>query len=71
MDIETLRRHFEWSSAQVAWAKSLVAKHRIIVATLEREDRDSAEAKKLLAEIERCLEMHTADWDSFRLQLGE
>src|SRR5262249_51544172 len=70
MDIETLRRHLEWSAAQAAWVKRLVAKHRIIVATQEREDRDTEEAKKVLAKLELCLEIHTADWGSLRSQLG-
>jgi hypothetical protein len=70
-DIETLRRHLEWSAAQVAWAQRVVAHHRMVVATLEREDRDTAEAKKLLAGLELCLKMYTANWEKIRLELGE
>jgi hypothetical protein len=71
MDRDTVRQHLEWSAAQVAEAQRFVAKHRMLVATLEREGRDTAEAKKLLAELELCLKMHIAEWSKLRNELSE
>ena len=57
--------------AQVAQAQRFVAKHRMLVATLEREGRDTAEAKKLLAQLELCLKVHIAEWSNLRNELSE
>jgi hypothetical protein len=71
MDRETLRRHLEWAEGQVAQAERFVAKHRLIVTTLEREGRNAAEAKRLLAQLELCLNVHVAEWSKLQIELGE
>ena len=43
----------------------------IIVATLEREGRNAAEAKRLLAQLELCLNVHVAEWSKLKIELGE
>ena len=69
MDKETLRRHLEWAEGQIAQAERFVAKHRTLVARLEREKLDTAEAKRLLAQLELCLKVHVADRDALRFEL--
>jgi hypothetical protein len=68
MDRETLRRHIEWAEGQVAQAERFVAKHRMLVATLERAKGDTAEAKGLLAQLELCLKVHVADRNALWLE---
>jgi hypothetical protein len=43
----------------------------MLVATLERQGRDTAEAKKLLAQLELCLKVHIAEWSNLRNELSE
>jgi hypothetical protein len=71
MDRETLRRHLDWAEGQVAQAARFVAKHRMLVATLEREGRNAAEAKRLLAQLELCLNVHVAEYSKLKIELGE
>jgi hypothetical protein len=59
----------EWAEGQVAQAERFVAKHRTLVATLERAKGDTAEAKRLLAQLELCLKVHMADRDALWLEL--
>jgi hypothetical protein len=71
MDRETLGQHLEWAEGQVAQAARFVAKHRMLVATLERNGGDTAEAKRLLAQLELCLKVHIAEWSKLKIELGE
>jgi hypothetical protein len=71
MDRETLRQHLKWAEGQVAEATRFVAKHRMLVAALERKGGDTAEAKRLLAQLELCLDVHIANWNKLNIELGE
>jgi hypothetical protein len=56
---------------QVAQAERFVAKHRMLVATLERAKSDTAEAKRLLVALELCLDVHVAERNELRHELWE
>jgi hypothetical protein len=71
MDAETLRPHLEWAEGQIALATRFVAKRRMLVATLEREGADTADARRLLAQLELCLAGHTAEGNKLKTELGE
>jgi hypothetical protein len=71
MDRETLRRHLEWAEGQVAQAERFAAKHRMLVAMLERAKGDAAEAKRLLAQLELCLKVHVAEREKLQWELWE
>jgi hypothetical protein len=69
MERETLRRHLDWAEEQVAQAERFVAKQRMVVARLEHEKGDTAEATRLLAQLELRREVHVADRDNLRFEL--
>jgi hypothetical protein len=71
MGRQTLRRHLEWAERQAAQATKFVAKHRLIVARLERERLVAADAKRPPAELELCLEVHMAESNKLKIELGE
>ena len=71
MDRETLRQLLEWAEGQVHQAERFVAKHRMLVATLERAKGDTAEARRLLAQLELWLEVNIAERNALRWELGE
>jgi hypothetical protein len=69
MDRETLRQLLKWAEGQVAQAQRFVAKHRMLVATLERAKGDTGEAKRLLAQLELCLKVHVAERNKLQWEL--
>jgi hypothetical protein len=69
MDRETLRQLLEWAEGQVDQAERFVAKHRMLVATLERAKGDTGEAKRLLAQLELCLKVHVAERNKLQWEL--
>jgi hypothetical protein len=71
MDRQTLKEHLEWAETRAAQADSRVAEQRKLVTKLERERGHTAEARRLLAELELSLTMRIADRDRLRRELAE
>jgi hypothetical protein len=71
MDRQTLKEHLEWAETRVAQADSRVAEQRKLVAKLERERGHTAEARRLLAELELSQKMRIAERDRLRRELAE
>ena len=60
MDRQTLKEYLEWAETRAAQADSRVAEQRKLVTKLERERGHTAEARRLLAELELSLKMRIA-----------
>jgi|EndMetStandDraft_8_1072994.scaffolds.fasta_scaffold225930_2 hypothetical protein len=71
MDRQTLKEHLEWAETRAAQADSRVAEQRKLVTKLERERGHTAEARRLLAELELSLKMRIADRDRLRRELAK
>jgi hypothetical protein len=71
MDRQTLKEYLEWAETRAAQADSRVAEQRKLVTKLERERGHTAEARRLLAELELSLTMRIADRDRLRRELAK
>jgi hypothetical protein len=71
MDRETLSQHLVGAESRVAQADRRIAEQRKLVTKLERERGHTAEARRLLAELELSLKMRIAERDRLRRELAE
>jgi hypothetical protein len=71
MDRQALKEHLEWVETRVAQADSRIAEQRKLVTKLEQQGGHTAEARRLLAELELSLKMRIADRDRLRRELAE
>ena len=71
MDRDTLKRHLTKVEEQVAIVAQNVARQRELVAELERDGYDAAQAKKMLEQFLEQQALHIADRDRLIKELSE
>jgi hypothetical protein len=71
MDQEILQQHLFQAEEHVALGERHIERQHELIAELEREGHDTANAKDLLATFEGLQEMHVADRDRLRQKMGE
>jgi hypothetical protein len=70
MDRAVWQEHLDQAERHVVEAERRVARQRGIIAELEREGRRATAARGLLVAFERLLEMHLADRQRIRREMG-
>ena len=65
-----IQEHLARAERHVEEGERHVARQGQLVAELERDGRDSQEARKLLRQFEAWLALHIADCDRLRKELG-
>jgi hypothetical protein len=70
MNRAMLEDHLAATERQLAEAERHVAYQRELVAQMERDGYDTAQATRLLEQFEEVLAMHIADRDRVRKELG-
>jgi hypothetical protein len=70
-DRAMLERHLAKAEEHVERGAKIIERQRIIVAELERDGHNTAEALKLLAEFQRVQAMHIDDRDRLRDELAK
>ena len=70
VDQEVLKQHLAQAQQHVDLGERRVAQLRELVAKLERDGRDPAQAKKLLSSFEKSLAQHVVDRDRIRRELA-
>jgi hypothetical protein len=70
MDPAILKQHLAQAEEHVAKGERHVARQRELVAELERDGHDTGPARHLLRQFEELQELHCADRDRLRKELG-
>lgn len=71
MNNAMVRDHLELARRHVAQSEACVSRQREIVAELERDGHDSAQARQLLTLFEDLQRLHVADRDRLEKQLAK
>jgi hypothetical protein len=69
--LNTLERHLRQAEGRVTQGEHLLARQRQLVAKLEQHGPNAVAAKAFLAQLEEMLQMHVADRDRIRQELGK
>jgi len=69
MDAEMARDHLAQAERHVAQGERHIARQREIIAELERDGHDTAQARATLAQFEEIQAMHVAERDRLRHEL--
>jgi hypothetical protein len=70
MDRTLVERHLAEAERRIAQGEKTVARQREIIATLERDGHDVSAAKQLLSVFCKTLELHRAERERCRGELG-
>lgn len=70
MDRAMWEQHLAQAEAHVARGERTIARQRQIIAELERDGHDTTAARELLVQFLGILELHVADRDRLRRDLG-
>lgn len=66
-----LERHLAQAEEHIALGEHHIARQRELVAELERNGHDTAEARRLLTTFEEMQKMHAADQERIRHELEQ
>lgn len=71
MDREMLERHLAQAEKHIATGRKNLARQREVIAEIEREGRDTTEARVALNQFEELQAMHIADRDRIQRELAQ